>query len=89
MYNPLKSTHVAFKASLNSQIKTHKQHLMFYQEIVELNVDRSVNFMHPFCLAAKTGKNNTFNYHQAMQQDDRDEFIKGMQKELQDHIQHM
>ena len=33
----------------------------------------------------KNAKNDVFHFHQAMQQDDRDEFIKAMVKELEDH----
>jgi len=59
-----------------------------YDEGVELNVDGSLNFIHPMALAAKTGANDTFYFHQAMQQEDRAEFIKAMVKELEDHHKH-
>ena len=59
---------------------------MFHLEAVELQVDGSVDFMYPLCLVDKTVKNDTFHYHQAMQPDDRDEFIKAMQKDLHDYI---
>ena len=52
---------------------------------MKLNIDGSMNFMHPLSLATKTGKNDTFHFHQAMQQEDREDFIRAMVKELEDH----
>ena len=54
-------------------------------ETVELNIDGSINFMHPMSFVAKSGKNDTFHFHDAMRQDDRGEFIKAMVKELDQH----
>lgn len=51
------------------EIKEHQTRLQMYDETVELNVDGSLNYIHPMLLTAKTGANDTFHYHQAMQQD--------------------
>ena len=58
---------------------------MFYEEAVQLNVDGSINYMHPFSFEAQTAGNNVFHFHQDMQEDDREGFIKAMIKELEDH----
>ena len=41
--------------------------------------------MHPFAFATQTAGNEVFYFHQAMQEDDRDDFIQAMIKELTDH----
>ncbi len=37
--------------------------------------------------AIKTGMNNTFNFKQAMMQDDKEDFIKAMEKEIRDQTE--
>ena len=44
-----------------------------------------MNLMHPLSLATKPGKNDSFHFHQTMQQEDREDFIRAMVKELEDH----
>lgn len=58
---------------------------MNYDEAVQLNVDGSINFMHPLSLATQTAGNDVFYFYQAMQEDDREDFIKAMIKEFDDH----
>ena len=41
--------------------------------------------MHPLSLAIVSGKNDTFHFHDAMHQPDREQFIEAMIKELNDH----
>ena len=57
-----------------------------YQESVELNVDGSLNFVHPLSLTIVSGENDTFHFHDAMEQPDREQFIEAMIKELNDHL---
>ena len=47
---------------------------------MKLNIDGSMNFMHSLSLATKTGKNDTFHFHQAMQQEGWKDFIRAMVK---------
>jgi hypothetical protein len=77
--------YVAFKATMTDRIRTHQAKLLHYDTAVELNVDGSFNNLHPLSLAAQTVGNDVYYFHQAMQQDDRDDFIQAMIKELQDH----
>ena len=58
---------------------------MGYETAVNLNVDGSINTMHPFSFATSKAGNETYYFSQAMKEDDRDEFIKAMIKELEDH----
>ena len=58
---------------------------MFYQEDIDPNVDGYTIFLHPFSFAAQTAGNEVFHFHQAMREDDREECVKAMIKELEDH----
>ena len=75
----------AFRAELHKRVDDHAHRLMMYQESVNLNVDGSINHVHPLSLAIVSGKNDTFHFHDAMQQPDREQFIEAMIKELNDH----
>ena len=77
--------YVAFKSQLTERIESHQAKLLHYDTAVELNVDGSYNNLHPLAFAAQTVNNGVYYFHQAMQQDDRDDFIQAMIKELQDH----
>ena len=74
-----------FKQRIQHQIITHQAKLMHYDQAVELNVDGSINNTHPFSFATTTANNEAYHFHQAMQEDDREEFIGAMIKELNDH----
>lgn len=74
-----------FKARLDHKIITYQSKLMHYDEAVELNVDGSVNHTHPLSFATTTANNEAYHFHQAMQEDDREQFIEAMLKELEDH----
>ena len=54
------------------------------EEVVRLNVNGSTNYQHPCAFATQAENNECFHFHQAMQEEDCDEFIKAMQKELKD-----
>jgi len=73
------------KKTLHGKVQEHAERLMLYEETLEMNVDGSLNFIHPLSLAVSSGQNDTFHFHDAMQQPDREEFIKAMIKELKDH----
>jgi chloramphenicol O-acetyltransferase len=42
--------------------------------------------MHPFAFVTQTAENEVFYFHQAMQEDNCEDFIQAMIKELEDHI---
>ena len=70
---------------MKNRVSKHADRLMMYPQIVEMNVDGSINNMHPLCMVNSSGKNDTYHFHDAMRQPDREEFIKAMVKELKDH----
>ena len=73
------------KGRMKNRVREHANRLMMYPQIVEMNVDGSINNMHPLCMVTSSGKNDTYHFHDAMRQPDREEFIKAMVKELKDH----
>ena len=75
----------SFKSSFNHTLASHHAKIMHYDEAVQLNIDGSMNYIHPLSFAAKKTGNEVFYFHQAMQEDDREDFIKAMIKELEDH----
>lgn len=81
----LNHCYVQFKKRIQHQIITYQSKLMHYDEAVELNVDGSINQLHPFSFATTTANNEAYHFHQAMQEDDREDFIEAMVKELNDH----
>ena len=62
-----KSTYKKLKGKLKKDIDDHQARLQMYNESLEMNVDRSLNFIHPMSLIAMTGANNTVCFHQTMQ----------------------
>ena len=84
----IKAMYDELRDRFNKEVDDHTNRLQMHDHTVELNVDGSLNYMHPMSLTAKTGANDTFHFHQAMQQPDRAEFIKAMVKELEDHHRH-
>ena len=83
--NPTPKLYNKMKHIISSRVREHADRLMLYPQTVEINVDGSINNMHPLCMATSSGKNDTYHFHDAMQQPDREEFIKAMIKELKDH----
>ena len=77
--------HMALNSRLDDTVNDHRQRLQMSGSTIEMNVDGSLNNLHPLSFVAKSGKNETFHFHGAMQQDDRDEFIKAMIRELEEH----
>lgn len=78
-------SYATFRQGITQKFHTHHVRSMFYQETVELDVDGSTNVTHPLAFATQTAGNEVFHFHQAMRENDREEFIKAMIKELQDH----
>ena len=66
-------------------MEDHKKQMMMADGAIEMNVDGSINYMHPMCFVTKSGKNNTFHFHGAMTQDDFNDFIKVMVNNLDGH----
>ena len=73
------------KDNTKNEINNQEQMFDMTHENEELNVDGSINYIHPISFVAKSGKNDTFHFHDAMKQSDRGEFIKAMVKELEQH----
>ena len=57
----------------------------YYKEAVNLNVNKSPNYLHPSSLTIQTAGNNMFNFHQAMKQPNRMVFTKAMESEIKAH----
>lgn len=57
------------------------------QEILQLNFDGTLNSIQPLAYVANQGTNDVFTFREAMQQEDRAEFIKAMVQEIQDHTE--
>ena len=83
--SPVAAMHTVFKEKLNDTVNDHRNRLQILDNTIEMNVDGSLNNLHPLTFVAKSGKNDTFHFNGALQQDDREEFIKVMVKELEEH----
>jgi hypothetical protein len=57
---------------------------MFYQQMTNLNCDGTINYINPTILNVQAD-NESYMFHEILQMDDRQEFIKAMVKELEDH----
>jgi Reverse transcriptase (RNA-dependent DNA polymerase). len=57
------------------------------QEALQLNFDGTLNSIQLLAHVANQGKNDVFTFREAMQQEDRAEFIKAMVQEIQDHTE--
>ena len=58
---------------------------MYYDAEVQLNVQGSMNRMHPLSFATQTASNEAYFSHQAMQQDNREAFLQGMKDKIKAH----
>ena len=54
-----------------------------------MNVDSTYNYIHRLSFATSKGDNEIYYFHQAMQQDDREDFIDAMIKEIDDHTKNL
>ena len=77
-------SYMSIKKELNNKLKSYQSKMINYKEVVDLNADGSLNCMHLLSFVANMA-NDTFHFHQAMQEDDCDEVINAMIKELKDH----
>ena len=84
-YSSTQQAYTSLKQNINNDIENQEQMSVMMHEDEELNVDGSVNYIHPMSFVAKSGKNDTFHFHDAMKQNDRGEFIKAMVRELEQH----
>ena len=78
------ASYLTVKDNLNYKLHLYQSKMTSYREVIDLNVNGSLNFIHPLSLIANPS-NDTFHFHQAMQEDDKDQFIEAMIKELNDH----
>ena len=68
--SPVAAMHIVFKEKLNNTVNDHRNRLQMLDNTIKMNVDDSLNNLHPLSFVAKSGKNDTFHFHGAMQQDD-------------------
>ena len=54
-----------------------------------MNADSTYNYIHPLSFATSKGDNETYYFHQAMQQDDREDYVDAMIKEIDDHTNNL
>ncbi len=79
------NTYVAFKSSLVASAQSHQARLQFSDQAMDLNCDGSINSMHPLSYATQSVDNESYHFHEAMKQPDREDFLRAMEKELDDH----
>ena len=65
-------------------ISTHAR-LTCHAEIINLNTNATYNYLHPLSFAAKNGGNEVYYLHEALLQDDCEDFIRAMVKEIENH----
>ena len=69
---------------IHKAISMHAR-MIIHIEIINLNADATYSYMHPLSYATKNGDNEVYYLYTAMQQEDREDFIIAMQKEVEDH----
>lgn len=82
---PSEYIYSAFKTRLVKATQSHPERSMYYDMAVQLNVDGSLNHIHPLSFATQTTNNEAYHFHQAMQQHDREEFLQAMMDEIKAH----
>ena len=78
------SSYLSVKKDLDYKLTSYQARMINYKEVVDLNADGSLNQLHPLSLISNQA-NEAFHFHQAMQEDDREQFVESMIKELNDH----
>ena len=77
--------YAALKASrMRAAISMHAR-LTHHAENINLNADAIYNYLHPLSFAAKYSENEIYYLHETMRQDDYEDFIRAMVKEIEDH----
>lgn len=84
---------VAYASCLTSTIATDPslrpksiiQRIALHTELVNTHFDGTINQLHHAVLSTVAGDNDTYTLKEMLQQDDKNEFIKAMLKEVVDH----
>ena len=77
-YSTLKAIKIHKYISMHTRMINHI-------EIINLNAGATSNYMHPLSYATKNGNNEVHYLHEAMRQEDREDCIIAIQKEVEDH----
>ena len=56
--------------------------ILHHLEVINMNADSTYNYIHSLSFATSKGDNETYYFHQAMQQNDREDCIDAMIKKL-------
>ena len=59
--------------------------ISLYAEKVNMHLDGTLNHIHHAALMTTSPDNDTYTYKTILQQEDRNEFVKAMMKEIVDH----
>ena len=70
-----KLAYVSFKSQVKERFDSIIEKHIFYDTAVQLNVDGSLNSVHPLTFATQTSGNEVYHFHQAMQEPDSAQFI--------------
>lgn len=81
-YTALRSSVEAKTPELMSSSQRKEIHA---QAMINLNADGTYNYVSPLAFAASKSDNDSYMFHEMLQQPDKDEFVKAMVKELEDH----
>ena len=77
--------YAALKVSRMRAAMSMHARLTYHAEIINLNANATYNYLHPLSFAVKNGDNEVYYLHEAMRQDDYEDFIRAMVKEIEDH----
>ena len=61
------------------------QKIILHSERINTNFDGTLNYFHPVALLASMGDNDTYSFKEMLKQEDKNDFIKAMIKEIDDH----
>ena len=64
---------------------TMASRFVYHTQIINQHFDGILNYLSPFALTTSTADNDTYNFKEMLQQEDRAEFIKAMMDEINDH----
>ena len=77
--------YASYRTALQEKITLHESKFLNHHDSINMNADGTLNTLHPLSYQAKKAENDTFTFKEAMQEDDREEFIRAMLKEIEDH----
>ena len=75
-----------FRSQIKFKPKSMNARLRHHFEVVQLNADSTYNHVDPMSFAASVSDNEVYYFEQAMQQDDAEQFLQAMIKEIDDHF---